>query len=100
MALAVLPSFVLAPLVRLLQRLVPRSVAVIVIFALAASASLAMMVMIEVNQFANDLPATSQLSMIRCTTCGTPLVALRRRQQSARSASARRTGGRTNRQLQ
>jgi predicted PurR-regulated permease PerM len=57
-ALAVLLSFVLAPLVRLLQRLVPRSVAVIgaVIFALAASVSLATMVMIEVNQLANDLP--------------------------------------------
>jgi predicted PurR-regulated permease PerM len=58
-ALAGLLSFVLAPLVRFLQGLkVPRSVAVIgaVTFALAASLGLATMVMIEVNQLANDLP--------------------------------------------
>jgi predicted PurR-regulated permease PerM len=58
-ALAVLLSFVLAPLVRLLQGLqVPRSLAVIgaVTAALAVSASLATMVMVEVNQLANDLP--------------------------------------------
>ena len=58
-ALAVLLSFVLAPLVRFLQRLrVPRSLAVIgaVTAALALSLSLATMVMIEVNQLANDLP--------------------------------------------
>jgi len=58
-ALAVLLSFVLAPLVRFLQRLkVPRSLAVMgaVAAALALSLSLATMVMIEVNQLANDLP--------------------------------------------
>ena len=58
-ALAVLLSFVLAPLVRFLQRLkVPRSIAVIaaVATALAIAFSLAMMVMIEVNQLAEDLP--------------------------------------------
>ncbi|MGC2811579.1 MAG: AI-2E family transporter [Bradyrhizobium sp.] len=58
-ALAVLLSFVLAPLVRFLQRLrVPRSLAVMgaVATALAISLSLATMVMIEVNQLANDLP--------------------------------------------
>jgi predicted PurR-regulated permease PerM len=58
-ALAVLLSFVLAPLVRFLQgRRVPRSLAVIgtVSAALAISLSLATMVMIEVNQLANDLP--------------------------------------------
>jgi predicted PurR-regulated permease PerM len=58
-ALAVLLSFVLAPLVRLLQRLrVPRSLAVVgaVTAALAVSLSLATMVMVQVNQLANDLP--------------------------------------------
>jgi predicted PurR-regulated permease PerM len=58
-ALAVLLSFVLAPLVRFLQgRKVPRSLAVIgaVTAALAISLSLATMVMVEVNQLANDLP--------------------------------------------
>ena len=58
-ALAVLLSFVLAPLVRFLQRLkVPRSIAVIaaVATALAIAFSLATMVMIEVNQLAEDLP--------------------------------------------
>jgi predicted PurR-regulated permease PerM len=58
-ALAVLLSFVLAPLVRFLQRLrVPRSLAVVgaVTAALAVSLSLATMVMVEVNQLANDLP--------------------------------------------
>jgi predicted PurR-regulated permease PerM len=58
-ALAVLLSFVLAPLVRSLQRLkVPRSIAVIgaVTTALMVALSLATMVMIEVNQLANDLP--------------------------------------------
>jgi predicted PurR-regulated permease PerM len=57
--LAVLLSFVLAPLVRLLQRLrVPRSLAVIgaVAAALVASLSLTTMVMVEVDQLANDLP--------------------------------------------
>jgi predicted PurR-regulated permease PerM len=58
-AMAVLLSFVLAPLVRLLQGLrVPRSLAVLgaVAAALAISLSLATMVMVEVNQLANDLP--------------------------------------------
>jgi predicted PurR-regulated permease PerM len=58
-ALAVLLSFVLAPLVRFMQRLrMPRSLAVMgaVAAALALSLSLATMVMIEVNQLANDLP--------------------------------------------
>lgn len=58
-ALAVLLSFLLAPLVRLLQRWrLPRSLAVMctVIGALAVALSLATMVMIEVNQLVNDLP--------------------------------------------
>lgn len=58
-AVAVLLSFVLAPLVRFLQgRKVPRALAVVgaVTAALAMSASLAAMVMVEVNQLANDLP--------------------------------------------
>src|SRR6202790_3746730 len=58
-ALAVLLSFALAPLVRLLQRLkVPRSIAVLgaVATALLIAFSLATMVMIEVNQLADDLP--------------------------------------------
>jgi predicted PurR-regulated permease PerM len=58
-ALAVLLSFVLAPLVRFLQRLrLPRSIAVVaaVAAALAVALSLATMVMIQVNQLASDLP--------------------------------------------
>jgi predicted PurR-regulated permease PerM len=58
-ALAVLLSFVLSPLVRALQRVnLPRSIAVLgaVSLATAIALSLAAMVMIEVNQLANDLP--------------------------------------------
>ena len=58
-ALAVLLSFVLAPLVRMLQRLkVPRTLAVMgaVGTAFLIIFSLATMVMVEVNQLANDLP--------------------------------------------
>jgi predicted PurR-regulated permease PerM len=58
-ALAVLLSFVLSPLVRALQRMkLPRSIAVLgaVCLAMAIALSLAAMVMIEVNQLANDLP--------------------------------------------
>ena len=58
-ALAVLLSFVLAPLVRMLQRLkVPRALAVMgaVGTAFIITFSLATMVMVEVNQLANDLP--------------------------------------------
>jgi predicted PurR-regulated permease PerM len=58
-ALAVLLSFVLAPLARFLQRLkLPRSVAILgaVTLAMTIALSLATMVMIEVNQLANDLP--------------------------------------------
>ena len=57
--LAVLLSFVLSPLVRALQRLnFPRAIAVLaaVGVATAIALSLATMVMIEVNQLANDLP--------------------------------------------
>jgi AI-2E family transporter len=57
--LAVLLSFVLSPLVRALQRLnLPRSMAVLAAacVATAIALSLATMVMIEVNQLANDLP--------------------------------------------
>ena len=57
--LAVLLSFVLSPLVRALQRLnFPRAIAVLtaVGVATATALSLATMVMIEVNQLANDLP--------------------------------------------
>ena len=58
-ALAVLLSFVLSPLVRAFQRVrLPRSIAVLgaVSVAMAIALSLATMVMIEVNQLANDLP--------------------------------------------
>jgi predicted PurR-regulated permease PerM len=58
-ALAVLLSFLLAPLVRLLQRWrLPRWLAVTcaVLGALAIALSLATMVMIEVNQLVSDLP--------------------------------------------
>ena len=58
-ALAVLLSFVLAPLVRFLQRLkMPRSVAILgaVTIAMTIALGLTTMVMIEVNQLANDLP--------------------------------------------
>jgi predicted PurR-regulated permease PerM len=58
-ALAVLLSFVLAPLVRILQRLkIPRTLAVMgaVSTAFIITFSLATMVMVEVNQLANDLP--------------------------------------------
>lgn len=58
-ALAVLLSVLLAPLVRLLQRWrLPRWLAVMctVIGALAVALSLATMVMIEVNQLVSDLP--------------------------------------------
>ena len=58
-ALAVLLSVLLAPLVRLLQRWrLPRWLAVMctVAGALAVALSLAIMVMIEVNQLVNDLP--------------------------------------------
>ncbi|MBR1270295.1 AI-2E family transporter [Bradyrhizobium sp. AUGA SZCCT0222] len=58
-AVAILLSFVLSPLVRAFQRMkVPRSIAVLsaVSLALAIALSLAAMVMIEVNQLASDLP--------------------------------------------
>jgi predicted PurR-regulated permease PerM len=58
-ALAILLSFVLAPLVRILQRLkIPRPLAVMgaVGTAFIITFSLATMVMVEVNQLANDLP--------------------------------------------
>ena len=58
-SLAVLMSFALAPLVRLLQRIyVPRAVAVIiaVLVAFAAVFSLAAMMVSQVNQLASDLP--------------------------------------------
>jgi predicted PurR-regulated permease PerM len=58
-ALAVLMSFVLAPLVRLLQGLyVPRSLAVIVVVlvAFAAVFGLAALMVSQVNQLASDLP--------------------------------------------
>jgi predicted PurR-regulated permease PerM len=58
-ALAVLLSFVLAPLVRILQRLkIPRTLAVMgaVGMAFVITFSLATMVMVEVDQLANDLP--------------------------------------------
>jgi predicted PurR-regulated permease PerM len=57
--LAILLSFVLSPLVRALQRAkLPRSIAVLgaVSLAVTIALSLAAMVMIEVNQLANDLP--------------------------------------------
>jgi len=58
-ALAVLLSFVLAPLVRMLQRLkIPRPLAVMgaVGTAFIITFSLATMVMVEVNQLGDDLP--------------------------------------------
>ena len=59
MALAVLLSFVLAPLVKFLQRWhLPRSIAVVsaVAGALAVVICLGAMVMVQVNQLATDLP--------------------------------------------
>lgn len=59
-ALAILLSFVLAPLVKLLQKLrLPRSVAVIsvVAFAFAILAGLTMAMISQATQLANDLPA-------------------------------------------
>jgi predicted PurR-regulated permease PerM len=61
-ALAVLMSFVLAPLVRLLQGLyVPRGLAVIVVvlIAFAAVFGLAALMVSQVNQLASDLPSRS-----------------------------------------
>src|SRR3984893_9322114 len=58
-SLAVLLSFVLAPLVKILQRWhLPRPLAVIfaVAGALAITLSLTTMVMVQVNQLAKDLP--------------------------------------------
>jgi predicted PurR-regulated permease PerM len=58
-ALAVLLSFVLAPLVRFLQRWhLPRALAVVVTVAgaLAVVICLGTMVMVQVNQLARDLP--------------------------------------------
>ena len=58
-AMAVLLSFMPAPLVRILQRLkIPRTLAVMgaVGTAFITTFSLATMVMVEVNQLANDLP--------------------------------------------
>ena len=58
-ALAVLLSFMLAPLVKLFQRVrLPRPVAVIfaVVAALAVAISLGTMVMLQVNQLVRDLP--------------------------------------------
>lgn len=58
-ALAVLFSFVLSPLVKTLQRVrLPRSLAVLGAVGIAAAIALglATMVMIQVNQLANDLP--------------------------------------------
>ena len=58
-ALAVLLSFVLAPLVKLFQRVrVPRAVAVVVavVAALAIAISLGTMVMVQVKQLVSDLP--------------------------------------------
>jgi predicted PurR-regulated permease PerM len=58
-ALAVLLSFVLSPLVKFLQRWhLPRPLAVIftVVAALAVTACLTAMVMVQVNQLAKDLP--------------------------------------------
>jgi predicted PurR-regulated permease PerM len=72
-ALAVLLSFVLSPLVRALQRVkLRRSIAVLgaVSLAMAIAFSLAAMVMIEVNQLANDLPRYQSI------TCGTGSAAL------------------------
>ncbi len=58
-ALAILLSFMLTPLVRLFQRIrIPRPVAVLlaVIAALAVSISLSAMVVLQVNQLVTDLP--------------------------------------------
>ena len=58
-ALAVLLSFVLTPLVKLFQRVrLPRPVAVLlaVVAALAVAISLGTMVMLQVNQLVSDLP--------------------------------------------
>jgi len=72
-ALALLLSFALAPLVRLLQRLkLPRALAVIgaVATAVAITVALTMMVMVEVNQLADDLPRYQSTLQRRSTICG------------------------------
>ena len=78
-ALAVLMSFVLAPLVRLLQRIyVPRVLAVIVsvLVAFVAVFSLAAMMVSQVNQLASDLPGyqstlQSKIQSVRGVAGGT-----------------------------
>jgi predicted PurR-regulated permease PerM len=78
-ALAVLMSFVLAPLVRLLQQLyIPRVLAVIisVLVAFAAVLSLAAMMVSQVNQLARDLPGyqstlQSKIQSVRGVAGGT-----------------------------
>ncbi len=78
-ALAVLMSFVLAPLVRLLQRIyVPRALAVFVsvLVAFAAVFSLAAMMVSQVNQLASDLPGyqstlQSKIQSVRGVAGGT-----------------------------
>lgn len=78
-AVAVLLSFVLSPLVRAFQRMkVPRSIAVLsaVSLALAIALSLAAMVTIEVNQLASDLPRYQSTLGEKSTICGTGLAAL------------------------
>jgi predicted PurR-regulated permease PerM len=78
-ALAVLMSFVLAPLVRLLQRIyIPRALAVFVsvLVAFAAVFSLAAMMVSQVNQLASDLPGyqstlQSKIQSVRGVAGGT-----------------------------
>src|SRR6187549_3925835 len=78
-ALAVLMSFVLAPLVRLLQLLyVPRGLAVIVsvLIAFAAVFALGALMVAQVNQLATDLPGyqstlREKIQSLRGATAGT-----------------------------
>ena len=73
-ALAALLSFVLAPLVKLFQRVrIPRPVAVLlaVTAALAVAISLGTMVMLQVNQLACDYLATRRRWGKKFAACGT-----------------------------
>ena len=73
-ALAALRGFVLAPLVKLFQRVrIPRPVAVLlaVTAALAVAISLGTMVMLQVNQLACDYLATRRRWGKKFMACGT-----------------------------
>jgi predicted PurR-regulated permease PerM len=72
-ALAILLTFVLAPLVRLLQRwYFPRIIAVALVglVAFAAIFGLGALMVSQLNQLATDYPDTNRLWAIRSKVCG------------------------------